>query len=140
MSLRYAPVAIAYRDGLGLPLKVEVAAALRHNVRILGPDGSVVGEVMADGTTYWDPPPRLPGERVASASVRQDLASNGRLSASVDERGTVLCLRAEYRSKNGSTPSLSRAERQHPGPTGEDFEYFERPGGRILSVGGRPVR
>jgi hypothetical protein len=53
----------------------------------------------------------------------------------VDERGTVLCLRAENRSKSGSTPSLSRAERQHPGPTGE---YFERPG-RILSVGGRPV-
>ena len=87
-----------------------------------------------------DPPPRLRGGRVASASVRHALASNGRLSASVDERGVVMCLRVEYRSKNGSTPSLSRAERQHPGPTGEVLEVCERPGGRILSVGGRPVR
>ena len=136
---RYRPVAVSARDGFGHPLKVEVAASLRQNVRILGPDGSIVGEVMADGTTYWDPPPRLPSERVASASVRQALASNGRLTASVDERGVVLCLRAEFRSKSGSPPSLSRAERRHPGPTGEDFEYFERPGGRIISVNGWPV-
>jgi len=138
--IRHRPVAVSARDGFGHPLAIEVAAVLRHNVRILGPDGSVVGEATADGTVYWDPPMSLRGGRVASASVRRSLAANGRLVASVDERGTVLCLRAEYRSKNGSTPSLSRAERQHPGPTGEDFEYFERPGGRILSVGGRPVR
>ena len=111
---RYRPVAIADRDGLGHPLKVEVAAVLRHNVRILGPDGSVVGEATADGTVYWDPPMSLRGGRVASASVRRSLAANGRLVASVDERGTVLCLRAEYRTKSGSTPSLSRAQRRHP--------------------------
>ena len=137
--IRHRPVAVSARDGFGHPLAVVVAADLRHNVRILGPDGSVVGEVMADGTTYWDPPPRLRGGRIAPASVRRSLAANGRLVASVDERGTVLCLRAEYRSKSGSTPSLSRAQRQHAGPTGESLEYCERPG-RILSVGGRPVR
>ena len=130
---RYAPVAVSARDGLGHPLAIEVAANLRHNVLILGPDGSVVGEATSDGTAYWDPPPRLHGGRVASASVRQALAANGRLSAAVDERGHVLCLRAEYRHKSGSTPSLSRADRRHPRRSGEEFEYFERPG-RILSV------
>ena len=137
--IRHRPVAVSARDGFGHPLAIEVAAVLRHNVRILGPDGSVVGEATADGTVYWDPPMSLRGGRVASASVRRSLAANGRLVASVDERGTVLCLRAEYRSKNGSTPSLSQAERRTPPQLGDDFEYFERPGGRILSVGGRPV-
>ena len=136
---RYRPVAVSARDGFGHPLAIEVAAVLRHNVRILGPDGSVVGEATADGTVYWDPPMSLRGGRVASTSIRHSLAANGRLVASVDERGTVLCLRVEYRSKDGSTPSLSRAERRHPGPTADDLEYFKRPGGRILSVNGRPV-
>ena len=131
---RYAAVAVSDRDGHGHPLAVEVAADLRHNVRILGPDGSVVGEAMADGTVYWEPPMSLRGERVAPASVRHSLAANGRLSAAVDERGVVLCIRAEYRS--GSTPSLSGADHRHPRQSGEEFEYFERPG-RILSVGGR---
>jgi hypothetical protein len=75
-----------------------------------------------------------------SASARQALASNGRLSASVDERGVIQCLRVEYRSQSGSTPSLSRAERRHPDPTDEDFEYSERPGGRIIAVRGRAER
>ena len=94
--IRYKPVAVSDRDGFGHPLKVEVAAPLRHNVRILGPDGSVVGDVMTDGTVYWDPPPWIDARtKIASASVRRALASNARLKAAVDERGIVLCLRAE---------------------------------------------
>lgn len=73
-----------------------------------------IGRVDGQDKIVRIPPPRLPGERVVSASVRQALASNGRLSASVDERGVVQCLRVEYRSKSGSTPSLSRAGRRRP--------------------------
>jgi hypothetical protein len=57
------------------------------------------------------------------ASVRRSLAANGRLVASVDERGTVLCLRAEYRSKSGS-PSIPRAEQRFPERGDEHVEYF----------------
>ena len=93
--IRYKPVAISGRDGHGHAFSVEVGGGeLRHNVRVLAPDGSIVGEVMTDGTVYWDPPPWI-GSKIASASVRRALATNGRFKAAVDERGLVLCLRAE---------------------------------------------
>ena len=137
MSLRYRPVVPSSRDGHGHALSIEVAAHLRHNVLVLGPGGETVGECTADGIISWNPRPRLHGGRVAPASVRHALAADSRLVASVDEFGVVLCFRAEHRSKSGSTPSLSGADRRHPRQSGEEWEFFSRPG-RILSVGGRP--
>ena len=58
---RYRPVAVSARDGFGHPLVIEVAAVLRHSVMILEPGGAVVGEAMADGIVYWDPPMSLRG-------------------------------------------------------------------------------
>ena len=146
--IRYRPAAVSSRDGHGHAFSVEVAARLRHVVPILAPDGSLVGECMPDGTAFWDPPLR-PGSKIAPVSVRQALATNGRLTASVDESGVVLCLRAEYRrrietrSKHATATSAGKSRKSYSAPDdewiNERIEYSVHPG-RIISVGGLPVR
>ena len=134
--IRHRPVAVADRDGFGLPLIVAIAGNLRSPVPILGPEGELLGEVTADSVAHWDPRPSLNGRRVAPVAVRRALATNGRLSAAVSSGGTVICLRVEPR---GSTPSGPRAER-YPERGGQTLEHFIRPGGPILAVNGRLVR
>ena len=125
--IHYKPVAVSSRDGHGHAFSVEVGGGeLRHNVRVLAPDGAIVGEVTTDGDVYWDPPiPRF--GRLAPMSVRRALATNGRFTAAVDERGLVLCLRAEPPRRTATSYSA---------PDDERVEVFTRPA-RIIAVDGR---
>ena len=139
--IRYEPVAVSDRDGFGRVLGVEVATGeLRHGARILAGDGTVAGEVTNDGTVHWDPPPRI-SAKIAPDSVRRALATNGRFKAAVDERGVVLCLRAEpprrieTRSTRATT-SAGKSRKSYSAPDDERIEYFTRPA-RIIAVGGR---
>jgi hypothetical protein len=132
--IRHRPVAIAGRDGHGMAMEIAVAAKLVVDIPILSEDGALVGLCTRDGICFWDVRPTLNGPRVADVETRKALASTGKLVASVDERGRAVAMRVEARHK---TPPIPRGARRR---TADDVEYFERPGGRILSVGGRPVR
>ncbi len=98
MSLRRVPVAVSGRDGDGVPFELEVAGELRHPVLILDPRGRVAGSVDVDGFCGFDVPNVPYGSPAASPDgVRQSLAKHGRFSATVDERGVVMSIRAEPR-------------------------------------------
>jgi hypothetical protein len=56
-------------------------------------DDRIVGEVTRDGTAYWDPPFHRLEVRTAPPAFRRALATTGRLTASVDQRGNVLAFR-----------------------------------------------
>lgn len=102
--IRHVPVAVAHRDGWGLPLEVVVAAEIRHPARILAPDGAVCGVVGTDGTTFWGAEAGRPrNARVAPERVVRALAGDGRLTAALDERGVVLALRVEPRRRRSGS-------------------------------------
>ena len=121
-----------------MAMEIATTAKMVVDIPILSEDGALVGLCTRDGICFWDVRPTLNGPRVADVETRKALASTGKLVASVDERGRALAMRVEPRHK---TPPIPRGARR----TADDrvtagVEYFERPGGRILRVGGRPVR
>jgi len=96
--MRTVPVAVAGRDGDGVPFELAVAGELRHPVLILDGRGRVAGSVDEDGFCGFDVP-KLPhgSPAPAPAGVRQSLAKHGRFSATLDERDVVMTVRAEPR-------------------------------------------
>ncbi len=96
MSLRRVPVAVSGRDIEGTVFELAVGGELRHPVLILDPRGRVAGTVDVDGWCGFDVP-NVPHGSPASApdGVRRSLAKHGRFSATVDERGVVMSVRAE---------------------------------------------
>jgi molybdopterin converting factor small subunit len=136
--MKRVPVAVSDRDGFGHILGVEVGGGtIREAVPILAADGSLVGEVTSDGVAYWDVATRRLGVRIAPVEVRRALATTGRLSASVDEQGTVVALRVEESQGISTRARGASSSTNVPVKAGDEVEIFNR-SGRILRVESPP--
>jgi hypothetical protein len=66
--------------------------------------------------------------------VRRELATSGRLSASVDESGNVIAFRAEPGISTRSMRPAGKRRLSNMDSEGRLIEYGRHPGGRILAV------